>query len=459
MMPSIVQRKQVELKLKLEALESEFQEWSDSSVDGAEFEKHNSQILAITGHLQGLRTGIAGMSGSAGDAVLRNARNVQALILGVRRMWEYFRSKLVQRKESAFHGYLRAADELAWSCYEPVLRLRCPDPLSACRREPPLVFLIGGRSPFALARDRAFQAEEVAGEFLPEDRRLQRALKQLPISVIGVPWYQVGHLPDALVIAHETGHTVESDFGLKGEVEAAIQGAAAKEHRAAWTEWRGETFADLYGCLTAGPAYVTSLIDFLAIDPATIAAESRIDPAWGSYPTTHLRILLCLEALRVMKFEGEADELQSQWSATYTQHLMSGYEEDLKLMAKTVLETPYPALNGRSLMDVPALPFTRAEWNEAQVVANYLKDDAEPVDAQSPRALFAGARIYYNRNPADFTKPAKRVLDRFEYLIKPGTRALDEDEMTAARRKELSDRSQARGAGAFRSFAEIFGEE
>lgn len=458
-MPSIAQRKEAELKLKLETLESEFQEWITASADGAAFEKHHSQILAITGHLQGLRDAVAGLS-IAGPMVLKTARNVQSLILGIRRVWEYFRSKLVQRNEQAFRYYLRAADELAWSCYEPLLRLRCPDPFAACRREPPLVFLNGGLSPFALARDRAFQAEEVAGELLPEDRKLQKALKQLPISVIGVPWYQVGHLPDALVIAHETGHAVESDFGLKEEVKKAIQAAVPGARAPAWQEWQDESFADLYGCLTTGPAYLTSLIDFLAIDPDVVKTESRIAPAWGAYPTTQLRILLCREALRLTGFDKEAGDVATQWSTTYSgDHLMSAYDADLPNVAKAVLQAPLQGLAGKSLTSVPGLLFTRAEWNEAQTVASFLNDNSEPTDAQSPRALFAGARILYDQKPADFSQPAKLVLDRFEHLIKPGTRALDEDEMDASRRQQLVARSQAAGKTAFDSFAAIFAED
>jgi hypothetical protein len=460
MMPTIAERKQVELALKLDALDGEFKEWLAESAAGAPFEKHNSQVLAITGHLQGLRNGIAGLGGGTSEAVLRGARNVQSLILGVRRVWEYFRSKLVQRKEPAFQDYLRAADELAWSCYEPVLRLRCPDPLSGCRREPPLVFLNGGLSPFALARDRSFQAEEVAGEALPEDRRLLKALKQLPISVIGVPWYQVGHLPDALVIAHEAGHTVESDFGLKAEIEAAVGSAVAAGHRAAWSAWQGESFADLYGCLTAGPAYVSALVDFLAVDPAIVKNESRVDPNWGAYPTTQLRILLCLEALRLIDFAAEATAIAAEWDATYPkEHLMAEYNADLPAVAKAVLTTELAALGGVSLAKTPSLPFTRAEWAEAQTAADFLRDGSEPVEAQSARALFAAARVHYDRRPGGFGPAARLVLDRFEHLVRPGTRALDGDEMTVQRREELGVRSRARGADAFGEFLDIFGEE
>lgn len=368
-------------------------------------------------------------------------------------------SKLVQRKETAFFGYLRAADELAWSCYKPVLRLRCPDPVSPCRREPPLVFLNGGLSPFALSRDRAFQAEEVVGELLPEDRKLQRALKQLPISVIGVPWYQAGHLPDALVIAHETGHTVESDFGLKGEAGAGMLGAVSEAHRPAWSAWEAEAFADLYGCLTAGPAYVSSLMDFLAVDPEIVRSEMQAAPAWKAYPSTELRLGLCRAALELMGFGPESEKLGEKWRATYsTNHLMSGFDRDLKEVAKAVLQTGYGALKGTALLDVPSLAFSRAEWDEAQTATDFLKDGSEPVEAQSPRALFAAARIQYDRAPSNSGETGRLVLSRFESIIKPGTRALDEDEMDEERRGKVTCLAQQRGQSAFESFAEVFGE-
>jgi hypothetical protein len=72
---------------------------------------------------------------------------------------ECVESKLVQRWDEDLRRFLQLADELAWSCYQPALEAS-----KSGRRKPPLVFLNGGLSPFALSRDRAFRAEDVPGQ-------------------------------------------------------------------------------------------------------------------------------------------------------------------------------------------------------------------------------------------------------------------------------------------------------
>jgi hypothetical protein len=158
-MSSLEDRKKIGLAQKLDALDVEFQEWVDCTSTRA-YEKHHTQVLAITGHLKGLRTATREILDDPNEDILSKARNVESLVLGIRRIWEFFRSKLVQRRDEQMHAFLQLADELAWACYKPVL-----DRTQALgKRQPPLVFLNGGLSPYALSRDQAFPAEEVTGE-------------------------------------------------------------------------------------------------------------------------------------------------------------------------------------------------------------------------------------------------------------------------------------------------------
>jgi hypothetical protein len=294
-MMSLPERKLVELTQKLSGLDAEFGYWLNQSEAGCIFEKNHTQIRAVVAPLQRLRTQISNRLDQAAkgpETLIARGQGVEKMILATRRIWEFFRSKLAQRLEEQLAPYLAAADEYAWACYRPAQEQASLDWGNLHRKEPPLVFCNGGLSPFALPRDRPFEAEDVPNENLsgPE---LRRVLDRLPVAVMGVPWFQVHHLPDALVIGHEVGHAVEEDFGLARQIEGLWTAALERidaAHRAAWTDWRAELVADFYGGLCAGPAYVGAPMDFLTGDRTVVEGESRISPNWGLYPTAYLRM-------------------------------------------------------------------------------------------------------------------------------------------------------------------------
>jgi hypothetical protein len=148
---------------------------------------------------------------------LAQARNLEELVLGAYQVWEFFRSKLVQRREAEFQPSLRVMDEFAWLCYQPIRHVVWGD--SPQCKEPPLVYLNGGWSPFVVVRNNAFRAEAVRRDLL-KSADFKIALSSLPFPVLGVPWCQVPHLPDALILGHEVGHAVEADFELQGRLDA-----------------------------------------------------------------------------------------------------------------------------------------------------------------------------------------------------------------------------------------------
>jgi hypothetical protein len=219
-MSDLTDRKLLELRQKLYALDAEFGRWLEQSETANPGQKHHSQVRAITMSMMGLRDRI----GKRLDALaaerdpVGESANLQRLILAIYRVWEFFRAKLDQRSVPAFRDYLAAVDELAWQSYGPLRKLAFPDLTVVPGKEPPLVFLNGGWSPFVARRAMAFQAEDVSREFI-NDRTVKKILEHQPIPVIGVPWYQVAHLPDALVVLHETGHVVEVDFGLTAQLQ------------------------------------------------------------------------------------------------------------------------------------------------------------------------------------------------------------------------------------------------
>lgn len=449
---AISDRKQIALEQKLDALQAEFQVWLDDTQPGCALEKHNTQVLALTGHLLGLSDQTCDLFQQAktDHTVLADARNIESLVLGLRRIWEFFRSKLVQRHAPAMRRFLRVADELAWACYKPMLDL-----CSAEHREPPLVFLNGGLSPYTLSRDQAFLAEDVPGQALT-GRTYDPILEHLPIPVIGVPWYQVAHLPDLPVVAHEVGHAVEQDFRLHDLVLSNLKrspgaGSARMDH---WTAWSKEIFADLWGCLTLGPAYVSSLIDFLAGDQ--LAVQNEIATAQASYPTATLRILLCVEALNQMDFTADSATLGAEWKEQYPhKHAMSQFEVDLCSVVKAVLAAPLDHPGLPPLMKIEDLRFGVAEWDWAKAGANRLDQGRCPTDANTIRRCTAAARYLYDQSPEQYVarKHGDALLKHAETLIQPGTRA-GEAVVDEEGKENISQQSRQEGRQWFQAFAQ-----
>jgi hypothetical protein len=426
--PSLAARKHEAVWTRIKSLDREFIHWLVVSAGPRdEYAKHHTQIRAAVAHLRGIRFKIGKFACTAmqGDAALAGAANVDQMTLGVRRIWEFFRGKLVQRREPALAGYLRAADEFAFACYHPVRTLAFPDLTDPRGKEPPLVFLNGGSSPFALTRGVAFAAEDVAEELLtgPE---WERVLRKLPIPVIGMPWQQVAHLPDAVVIGHEVGHAVYQDLSLDATVlklidaavpprddDAALTGLSGRSRNAAWRAWRSEVFADIFCVLASGPAAVAALIDYLAAAPNDVSREARTEADWKKYPTTALRVAIGLETLRRAqpnrpRFWAERiAALEESWKTAYPTppgmrpHAMTAFDNDVEHIVKAILEGPYAALQNKPLTS--ALLFSDVEQENAERLASKLAA-GDALSNATVRELFAAARIAFDRDPSGFVK-------------------------------------------------------
>jgi hypothetical protein len=424
----LAHRKKIELQQKLASVQSEFESWRDKSKAYQPLEKHHSQIHRVTLQLEGLNTEIKSELDKLGTGpeVLTKARELELAILESHRVWEFFRSKLSLRSIEWFNKYLIAADELAWECYSAAQNKLDPNYLAKEKvKEPPLVFFNGGSSPFTMPRDYAFDAEAVPDEEIQTGGVLA-VLRALPIPVIGIPWFQIQHLPEMLVVAHEVGHDVESDFELTADLEQALDKAmdAAKTdagHRSAWHAWLGEIFADVYGVLSCGPAFVQSLMDFLATDRDKITSEVRTAPRWELYPTDYLRVLINIEALDETAFATDRKRLKDQWAATYSEHAMTDYEKDIPAIVKAIIDGPYTAFGGAALKDV--ISFTVMDQYSTNSDANRLEAGAGP-EASTTRVLFAAATTVFARAPEKYgeLKLQQLILDHVNQIRTAGVR-------------------------------------
>jgi hypothetical protein len=449
-------RKAQGIEQKLAALDAEFQLWLDLTEANRAFEKHHTQVRALTGHLKGLRSKTRQRFETAKqNDFLAQAQNLESLILGIRRVWEFFRSKLIQRHDEEMRPFLQLADELAWTCYKPVIDIAG---LTA-RREPPLVFLNGGLSPYAISRDETFAAEAVPGEALA-GRTWDTILQRLPIPVIGVPWDQTAHIPDLPVIAHETGHVVEEDFGLHdtvtSNIDAMLKGAPGAAHAGHWKAWSKEVFADLWGCLTSGPAFVHSLMDFLALSRQVVDGEVATEQ--GKYPTAHLRIQLCLEALKTLGFDAEIPAIQTAWTAEFKAGAMPDFEKDTPAIVSAIYASDFEIGGKRwRLPQIPGLRFQVADWGYAQDAVKEQKSEKVLDSATNAVLLVAAARFSFDEDPAQYRAGnyGRAFTDHIPNIVAPGVRA-GESKLSDKEKQDLSDASRSAGEAWFEDFAEYF---
>ena len=435
--PDLAARKATELRAKLAGLREELETWESDTATGATLRKHCTQVRAL---LLNLDAPIAAVGAGLDDAGAEPI-DIEREILEIHRLWDFFRGKLAQRYVPRFGPFLAGADAFAWRCYEPAANL-LPSP----GREPPLVFLNGGSSPFTLPRSAPYEAEDVPDERVRSNVILT-ALQTLPFAVIGVPWFQVEYLPDMPVIGHEVGHDVEADLLLETGVHQAIRGAVGDEaRRRHWLQWRSEVFADVYGTLAAGPAFTSSLIDFLAGLPESVAVEP-LDP---DYPTRTLRIMLSTEVLRKLGFDEDATRLREAWSKRYPSHSGAAFEQDVPAVATAVIATPYATLGCKPLTQL--LTFTPAMQRDAETAAS----DAARKQAPSTgdvRVLVAAARIAFDGDAATYAAAGVpgRILRRIEAIEGRATRATGdvapEEAARDARDRASSERLAALLAG------------
>lgn len=328
----------------------------------------------------------------AAPADLSAACHAEFQVVGAHKIWQYFAEKFQQRETAANQLALQFADELAWSCYGPFLRQA-----ALKGREPPkiqpLVYFSLDDSPFAIPRGGTFVPASLGAREL-DNAKLQEITSELPVSIIGLPWFHVHHAPHAPVIAHEVGHLIEEDFGLRAELEAALLAAVGAPRRDHWRSWRRECFADFIGALTMGPSYALALMGYLADDPARIAA----DPAdvKASYPPRDVRVAFVAEILRLLHLDRATPVLQD-WRAVYGAPAgLDDLATDARALAAVWLDVK-PAIFGVSLKDVPGAALPQPEVAEARA-QDYLKGlNPQPVD--DIRHLVAAAALAYADAP------------------------------------------------------------
>jgi len=429
----IAVRKRAEIDQKLAGIRSEFAHWIAETGKGRPLRKHQSQIQRLTDQLGGMADGVAKKVEEIpadSDTLLAHSRSLQLRILEVHRLWDYFRSKLSLRYVTGLADYLAAADDLAWVCYEPVRAAarrakEQADVRAAARpaeeqagvraaarpaeeqagvRAAPLIFLTGEFSPYTHARAGHYEVEAIPDVLDSEE--FQAVAAALPVPVIGVPWYQVAHLPDAPLICHEIGHDLEAELALtqtmQGHLASALNRLDDYQRAVAWDAWRPEIFADLYGGLCTGPAFVASMSDLLAADPVEIADEAQIAAAWQAHPPAAVRMRFMTHALTLQGFEDEGAQLRTAWETVFPLSAKNKYLDDAPAIVTELWNGEYPEFGKRSLP--AALSFTAQQQDYALAIQEGVMA-GEPPQVNDIRCLIAAARLAFDSDPKAYHHP------------------------------------------------------
>jgi hypothetical protein len=420
-------RKSAELAAKLKGVTQELEEWKQLSKPGAELEKHHTQILRLATQIETVTPDIQARIANVDDWA-----QTEAMVLELHRIWDFFRNKLALRQVGVFQKYLALADDFAWECYRPAQEkgTGAHNVALAEVREPPLVFLSGITTPFAISRNSSYE-REIADDRVRDFREL---VVRLPVPVLGVPWFQLRHLPDALVIAHEVGHLVEDDFGLTPTLSRllteALTSAGATGRSVEWEGWLGETFADIYGTLAGGPAFAQALADFAAVSISTVSTLK-------DYPPVDIRVRIVLRALHESGFPTQAQELLQRWES-HAPHVNT-VDSELPAVVAALINGPYPEFGGAALRDV--INFNQltdaARSGSADLLAR-----ATP-EVHDIRALLAAAGEAFATNPEAYTAhdTTERVLKHATTLRHSGIRAASDEPQAM-----LLERDRARAA-------------
>lgn len=413
----MVKRRRAALRDKLDALALDFDEWLALSEGGQSFEKHHTQVRRLVRRLGKLRevldTDIGNLRTTGASGMARGYALERDVLL-LHNMWEFYRSRLAQRFVPWMKRFLDAADDYAWACLQPVIAaaVAAKHVTAASVREPPLTFLNGEWSPFASTRGTALMSEAIS----PSETERQafiREVKSLPLSVLGLPWYQLSHLPDVLILAHEIGHVVEDDLELTASLTDVLTRTVAAraipgDRASAWQAWLGEAFADTFGTVAGGRGFGCALADFVTLDVKMIRAEAVGFPNWGPYPTTDLRLRLVAGALDVL---GDADGVKEIGERAHA--LMDGaapmaaFHDDCAPIARAWLETMLPDLGGQSLLTVARVPATH--WKSVEVASKDALRSRYPLGTRDVRALVSGARLAFEKEPEKYRQPTVKL--------------------------------------------------
>lgn len=131
-----------------------------------------------------------------------------------------------------------------------------------------------------------------------------RVIPYAPLGFIGIPYTCMETGRDFLAIAHEAGHHVYHHApGLAAHLHKQV--SPQPEWRYHWLE---EIFADVYGCLVAGPVIGLDFQDLVLDNPL-----DRFVSNDGHHPVDAIRPYIYSKVLAELGYENAANVLNQRW--------------------------------------------------------------------------------------------------------------------------------------------------
>jgi len=288
----------------------------------------------------GRRAGVLRAELAAADTRAELRRVHHALLafrrdyLAVENVVEFFGDAVNTRTSTTIGWQLRALDTIAQASLTAVLKpLGKPTP-------PVLTYLERG----------------LGASILKKDLRLWDGRSRSPVAAIKVVRHNLVR-PTALL--HEAGHEIAHVLGFVEELARGFEVGLDGQGRAVavlWSGWASEVAADAFAFAHAGYAAVAALHDVLAGEPRRVTEIPALDP----HPAGWIRVLLGVAMCRRFFGAGPWDALGAAWRTLYPLEngdrrggdLLRTFDAALPLLVEIILERPYRAFGGRTLVDV-----------------------------------------------------------------------------------------------------------
>ena len=334
------------------------------------------------------------------DLSLIRAMNALELVLAE------IKDLVSQRRNPELRGQLGDADRLADACYQPVITFARAEGLPLATAYPATQL-----APLDLAIWTGFAPTQIAPIFLPPG--FFESLIFWPALA-----HEVGH--DFFISVRGLDQSLRRELSLDTEENGTRalylrpdgSGLDAAELRRIFGGWLEEIFADVFGTLMCGPAYVKtmSMVFGAREDAREVLAVGR-DPGTGRYdvhPPGHVRVHVGRVVLERAGLHEDAGRL---WNGWMTRHGFSPDEpppllfpmQDRYLairfqpMAEIATELverlysgPLEGLNGFGLSDISGLDYGPSEHFEARRARDAFLGGQVPA-VRDARRVIAGA--------------------------------------------------------------------
>ncbi|MEO6954644.1 MAG: hypothetical protein ABI321_22790 [Polyangia bacterium] len=308
---------------------------------------------------------------------------------------------LVEERRGSLAGLLDDTDALANASYAPIVEY--------CKQRD--IALTSDRAATAIDGDKLFfmSIDDPAGLatiVLPSSFSTEISTWPAIAHEIAHDFFRsVGGLPQQLRAQLALGTNVAL---LGPEDGKASVGTIAERAVAAWME---ELFADAFGTMMLGPAYLhTMMRSFASPDEPERALAMAYEgekkrPVYEAHPPGHVRVVAGCRLLGRMGYGKEADALEATWrklhgnpTSVYSA-LADGrwvrVPEDVVLDRAAEVGTSLymqglDCLRGQPLRSVAGLDFGPREHEQARRIGDRLAA-GRPIDVKDPRLLVAGA--------------------------------------------------------------------